>query len=107
MKKIILLVLMLVNFTLVYGAEEEVEGVWITPGGDLVKMYQVGYEFAGEIILLVEPIYPKGHALAGKEKIDTENPDKSQQARKVTGMKFLWDLNLKERINIKMEKSMI
>lgn len=90
MKKIILLALMLLNFTLIYGAGEEVEGIWVTPGGDLVKMYQEGNEFTGEIIKLVEPIYPKGHALAGKEKIDTENPDKSKQTRKVTGMKFLW-----------------
>lgn len=92
MKKILglFLCLFMINAMAIFAQESDVLGTWITPGGDNVKIYKDGDEYVGEITKLMEPIYPAGHKLAGKEKIDTENPDASKQTRKVTGMRFLW-----------------
>lgn len=90
MKKILILILALFNTGFIFSNENNILGVWKTPGGDLVEIYRVGNEFAGKIIQLDEQYYPEGHELAGKEKIDTENPDVSLRERKVEGMEFLW-----------------
>lgn len=90
MKKIIkiLTFMFLLCFTILAN-ENDIVGNWLTPDGDYIKIYKEGNEFVGILEKLAEPIYPKGHVMAGKEKIDTENPDVTKQTRKVTGMKFL------------------
>lgn len=92
MKKLInmFICVFLLSSMSIFANEADIVGTWITTGGDYVKIYKDNNLYSGEILKLVEPIYPAGHKLAGKEKIDTENPDLSQQSRKVTGMKFLW-----------------
>ena len=92
MKKYLKLILCLfvLNTVFIWAAEEDVVGIWQTPGGDYVSIFEENSEYVGEILMLMEPIYPKGHELEGLEKIDTENPDDELRNRKVEGMRFLW-----------------
>lgn len=75
---------------------DAVTGVWITSGGKShVKIYRGGDgRYYGKIVWLKEPRYPANYddpALAGKPKVDINNPDASLRDRPVLGMLVLTD----------------
>ena len=47
-------------------------------------------KFCGKITWLKEPNYAAGDAMAGKPKVDRNNPDASKRARPIMGMNLVW-----------------
>ena len=81
MKKVIIsLVLAMMS---VVGYAQNVTGKWVTEGGDSqVEIYQSGDKLCGKIVWL----------RAGDGKLDSKNPDKSLQSRKLVGCNILTGL---------------
>ena len=81
MKKVIIsLVLAMMS---VIGYAQNVTGKWVTEGGDSqVEIYQSGDKLCGKIVWLK----------AGDGKLDSKNPDKSLQSRKLVGCNILTGL---------------
>jgi uncharacterized protein (DUF2147 family) len=63
----------------------DVAGIWKTGGDDPAKIqiYKVGDKFYGKIIWLNKSI------LNGKERTDTENPDKMKRNQNIVGLQIL------------------
>lgn len=74
-------------------AENEADrilGEWLIGNGDVcVKVERIGTEYVGHIAWLKEPIYPQGHPLQGRNKIDRFNPDESKRQRPLIGLMVL------------------
>ncbi len=75
---------------------DAVVGVWATDpdnedGQAHIQIYKDGDSYAGKIIWLEEPVYPPDdeEGMAGKEKVDRENPDESLRGRPVLGMEMM------------------
>lgn len=71
-------------------------GVWATDpdnedGQAHIEIYREGDTFAGKIIWLEEPIYPPDDdgGMAGREKVDRENPDEGLRSRPVLGLEMM------------------
>ena len=65
-------------------------GKWMLGKGDVcVEVNRVGSEYIGRIVWLKESVYPKGHSLEGREKIDRFNPDESKRNRPLMGLVVL------------------
>ena len=81
MKKVIIsLVLALVS---VAGYAQSVIGKWVTEGGESqVEIYQSGDKLNGKIVWLK----------AGEGKLDSKNPDKNLQSRKLVGTNIVTGL---------------
>ena len=81
MKKVIIsLVLAMMS---VVGYAQNITGKWVTEGGDSqVEIYQSGDKLCGKIVWLK----------AGDGKLDSKNPDKSLQSRKLVGCNILTGL---------------
>ena len=79
-KAIVSLVLTLMSLV---GYAQSVTGKWVTEGGDSkVEIYQNGDKLSGKIVWLK----------AGDGKLDSKNPDKSLQSRKLVGTNILTGL---------------
>ena len=79
-KTIVSLVLTLMSLV---GYAQSVTGKWVTEGGDSqVEIYQNGDKLSGKIVWLK----------AGDGKLDSKNPDKSLQSRKLVGTNILTGL---------------
>lgn len=75
---------------------DTVLGVWATDpdnedGQAHIEIYKAGETYAGKIIWLEEPVYPPDDdgGMAGKEKVDRENPDESLRSRPVLGLELM------------------
>ena len=75
---------------------DAVVGVWATDpdnedGQAHIQIYKDGDSYAGKIIWLEEPVYPPDdeEGMAGKEKVDRENPDESLRARPILGLEMM------------------
>lgn len=69
-------------------------GYWLTENDKAtVEIYRQGEVYFGKIIALKEPLYPQGHesGLAGKAKIDRNNPDSAKQSQPIIGLNMLRD----------------
>jgi uncharacterized protein (DUF2147 family) len=57
-----------------------------------IEIYKSGDSYEGKIVWLKEPVYPADDkkGMAGKTKVDRENPDVSQQSKPILGMIMLW-----------------
>ena len=65
------------------GYAQSVVGKWVTEGGESqVEIYQSGDKLNGKIVWLK----------AGDEKLDSKNPDKKLQSRKLVGTNILTGL---------------
>ncbi|MFV2073374.1 MAG: DUF2147 domain-containing protein [Thermoanaerobaculales bacterium] len=71
-------------------------GLWATDpegaGGEAhVEIFMDGNQYTGTIVWLAEPVYPDDdeQGMAGKEKIDRENPDPDLRERPVIGLQML------------------
>jgi len=64
-------------------------GVWTTEGGDKIEIYSCEEGYCAEIIEIVDPLYPEGDPMAGKPKVDRENPDESLRDRPIIGLELM------------------
>jgi uncharacterized protein (DUF2147 family) len=69
-------------------------GKWLNGKGTAqIEIVKAGGKYSGTIVWLKEPVYPatdkKG--MAGKEKVDRENPDPARRSRPVIGLTILRD----------------
>ena len=72
---------------------DAVVGKWWNEEKDAqIEVYPCEGKYCGKIILLKEPNYPAGDpkGMAGKPKVDRENPDASQRERPTLGMNLVW-----------------
>jgi len=71
---------------------DRVIGTWLTEGGKAqVRIERVGDRYQGAIVWLQEPLYPADddQGMAGKVKIDRENPDASKRAAPILGLRIV------------------
>lgn len=76
----------------VAGEHDAVLGNWTTPKGkSTVNLYLCGNKVCGKITALKEPKYPADDekGMAGKIKIDRENPDEKQRNKPLIGLVIL------------------
>lgn len=72
-------------------AKEDYLGNYATQDWDsIVNLYKCGDKLCGRIVWLKEPNYPAGDKMAGKPKVDRNNPEASKQNRKIMGMNLVW-----------------
>jgi uncharacterized protein (DUF2147 family) len=78
----------------VWAASDDILGVWNTAEGrSRVEVYQCADRYCGKIIWLKEPLYPQDDAngMAGKSKVDRENPDPAKREQPLLGLQILQD----------------
>jgi uncharacterized protein (DUF2147 family) len=75
------------------GAETDgILGVWLTQGGKYkVEIFKCGEAFCGKVVGLAEPEYPVGDekGMAGKAKVDRNNPEESLRSRPLLGLQIM------------------
>ena len=72
---------------------DAIVGKWWNEEKDAqIEVYPCEGKYCGKIILLKEPNYPADDpkGMAGKPKVDRENPDASQRERPLLGMNLVW-----------------
>ena len=75
--------------SLLSGTPDQIAGAWNTANNDaIVEIYECGNHFCGKIIDLKEKVYAADdeQGMAGKPKVDRENPDKSKRATPIIGL---------------------
>ena len=86
-------VLLFVSCTSLFAASpDDIVGVWNTADNDgKVEIYKCGSHYCGKITDLKEKVYPADdkQGMAGKAKIDRENPDKSKRNTPIMGLVFM------------------
>lgn len=68
---------------------DDVVGVWVTAKGDSrIEIYEKAQLYFGRIVALKEPTYKPGEVdgMAGKARVDRNNPDKSLRNRPLLGL---------------------
>ncbi len=74
---------------------DAVLGVWETPheesGWSRIEVYKCENHYRGRIIWLSEPLYPDDdpQGMAGKPKVDRNNPDESLRERPILGLELM------------------
>src|SRR5512135_3315733 len=100
MKKIGFLLALALLLGLSTGASAQspdaIVGKWLnTKGTAHVEIYKEGGKYFGKIVWLKEPVYPKDDkkGMAGKTKVDRENPDAAKRSQPILGLVILRDFN--------------
>ena len=81
------------------GEHDAILGTWTTKNAkSRVDIYPCGIMVCGKIVSLKEPVYPPDDkkGMAGKTKIDRENPDPKLRTRPLVGLELLKDFKLTE-----------
>jgi uncharacterized protein (DUF2147 family) len=76
----------------VWAAADDILGVWTTAEGrSHVEIYKCMNRFCGRIVWLKDPTYPANDArgMAGKPKVDRDNPDPALRSRPLEGLEIL------------------
>jgi len=72
---------------------DAIGGTWWNEEKDAqIEVYPCEGKFCGKIIMLKEPNYPADDpkGMAGKPKVDRENPEASQRESPILGMNLVW-----------------
>jgi len=72
---------------------EAIVGKWLVEEKDSqIEIYPCEGKFCGKIIWLKEPNYPADDSkgMAGKPKVDRENPEASKRGNPILGMNLVW-----------------
>jgi len=72
---------------------EAIVGKWLVEEKDTqIEIYPCEGKYCGKIIWLKEPNYPADDpkGMAGKPKVDRENPEPSKRGNPILGMNLLW-----------------
>jgi len=80
--------------TLVWAGADDILGQWNTAQGrSRVEVYKCTDRYCGRIVWLKEPVYPADDAkgMAGKPKVDRENPDPALRSQPLEGLQILRD----------------
>ena len=90
-----LIVACLFVFSAAYAAGPDViVGKWLNGKQTAhVEIYKSGGKYYGKIVWLKEPVYPADDkkGMAGKQKVDRENPDASKRSQPILGLGILRD----------------
>ncbi|MCU0554774.1 MAG: DUF2147 domain-containing protein [Syntrophales bacterium] len=90
-----LIVACLFVFSVAYAASPDViVGKWLNGKQTAhVETYKSGGKYHGKIVWLKEPVYPADDkkGMAGKQKVDRENPDASKRSQPILGLGILRD----------------
>jgi uncharacterized protein (DUF2147 family) len=69
---------------------DDILGIWYTDNNESkVEIFKCGEGYCGKIIWLEEPNYAADDEMAGKPKIDRENPDESKQDQPIIGLEIM------------------
>jgi len=71
---------------------DRVIGLWLTEEADAhVRVERIGETYQGTIVWLKEPLYPADDdgGMAGKPKVDRENPDPKRQGMPIIGLRIV------------------
>jgi len=71
---------------------DDVTGRWLNQEGDAaIDIFRCGNLYCGKISWLKEPKYPADDkkGMAGRQKVDRENPDSALRSRPILGMQLL------------------
>lgn len=99
MRLLFVTALFLLTAPLLASGLEDFLGDWKTEDGDTVEIYKCGDDtYCGKITALVEPNYEDGDEMAGKPKVDRENPDESKRTTPIMGLVFMKDFTFKKGI---------
>lgn len=88
-----LLVLGMMSAGHLSAAPDSVLGMWRTENNkSVVNIYKCGANYCGNIVSLAEPNYPANDpkGMAGKPKIDRNNPAEQFRTRPIAGLFLLW-----------------
>jgi uncharacterized protein (DUF2147 family) len=75
-----------------WAAADDILGVWNTAQGrSKVEVYKCADHYCGRIVWLKEPVYPADDTkgMAGKTKVDRENPDPALRNQSLKGLEIL------------------
>ena len=76
---------------------DAVVGTWITDGGkSKVEISKCDKGYCGKIVYLKEAVYPEGDPMAGKKKVDRNNPDKAEHDQPIEGLQILYGFKFKK-----------
>lgn len=73
---------------------DSIVGTWLNGEGTAhVEIYNEGGKYSGKIVWLKEPVYPADDpkGMAGKTKVDRENPDPARRNDPTLGLRMLRD----------------
>ncbi len=73
---------------------DAIVGKWLNGKGTAhIDIVKAGGKYSGTIVWLKEPVYPANDkkGMAGKEKVDRENPDPARRTRPIIGLPILRD----------------
>lgn len=92
--------MMLGAVPLVAGDGDALVGLWATDpdsedGQAHVEIFEKNGKFHGKLVWLEEPVYPADDdgGMAGKPKVDRENPDASLRDRPIQGLQIMFDFD--------------
>jgi uncharacterized protein (DUF2147 family) len=78
-----------------HGAAQEpdrIVGTWMNGKKTAhIRIEKIDGKYFGTIVHLTEPVYPAGDEMAGKAKVDRENPDPSKRSAPIIGLRILRD----------------
>ncbi len=73
---------------------DAIVGKWLDGKGKAhIEIYKADGKYFGKIVWLKEPVYPADDkkGMAGKEKVDRENPDQARRTKPLLGLLILRD----------------
>ncbi|MDH5378335.1 MAG: DUF2147 domain-containing protein [Gammaproteobacteria bacterium] len=92
MNKLLLSLILVLLSTTSYANGDAILGDWLTAEGtSKVNIYRCGNKYCGKITWLKEPVYPADddRGMAGKPKIDRDNPNSSLKNRPLLNLEML------------------
>lgn len=70
-----------------------IEGLWRTAptsaGRATIRVFEEGGVLVGELVELDQPTYPPGDPMAGRPRVDRENPNPALRERPIQGLRLL------------------
>ena len=79
------------------GDGEALLGTWRTDEGDLIEIYACGDHYCGRIADIVEKTYGADDPLAGRPKVDRENPEPHKRDTPVIGLVIMQGFVYKDK----------
>lgn len=92
MKNIVFLFILVVFSLPAMAGSEDILGEWTTAEGkSKVNIQRCGASYCGTVVWLKEPNFPSGDegGMAGKPKVDRENPSRNLRSRSILNLKIL------------------
>ena len=88
-KHLLLSTLLLVSGMALATDADDLLGKWETKKGDTMEIFKCDTHYCARIVELVEKVYEAGDDMAGKPKVDRENPDDAKKDVPLIGLQFM------------------